>query len=191
MQVLEKTDSPATTASSGGAELEELSLTVTNETLEALTKTKIIREEEKDGFQNYLISNSIGPGDILPVMARLRGIEEGEQISTVNRWARTITPIVKKRYSLVPFAGKLLGTSPLFKTYEPLREAAEMVKCPLIFSEDTDVLGFGTINPVAGARLAEHVTEYLRKETGVGPYISMFLLELPTWDTICRRQFEQ
>lgn len=191
MQVLEKSGSVAETASSSLAKSEELSIAVRDETLMALVKGGIIRSEESEGFQKYLVSNSVSTGDILPVMAQLRGIEEAERIEIVNKWARAIAPIVKKRYSLIPFAGKLLGNSSLFKNYGTLLKAAEMLKCPLIYSEDVDALGFGTLNPVAGARLSEFVVEYLNQQTGVSPYVSIFLLDLPTWEMICRRQFEQ
>lgn len=191
MQVLEKSDSVAEGSPSSLAKPEELAIAVRDETLTALVTGGIIRPEERDGFQNYLVSNSVSTGDILPVMAQLRGIEEGEQMRVVSQWARKIAPIIKKRYSLVPFAAKLLGSSTFFKNYDALLKAAETLKCPLIYSEDIDALGFGTLNPVAGLRLSEFVTEYLREKTGVSPYISMFLLDLPTWEAICRRQFEQ
>lgn len=191
MQVLEKSDSVTETTLASSTKSEDLPTMVRDETLTALVTGGIIKAEERDGFQNYLVSNSVSTGDILPVMAQLRGIEEGEQIGVVSNWARTIAPIVKKRYALVPFAGKLLGNSTLFKNYGTVLKAAEALKCPLIYSEDIDALGFGTLNPVAGVRLSEFVVQYLSQQTGVSPYISMFLLDLPSWELICRRQFEK
>ncbi|MGJ8725555.1 MAG: hypothetical protein ACSHYB_13435 [Roseibacillus sp.] len=168
-----------------------MTVTVRDETLAALTTAGIIREVEREGFSSYLDSNNVNVGDILPVMAKLRGIEEGAQSSTVAGWGRAIAPIVKKRYSLIPFAEKLLGSSNLFEKYSTILEAASAVRCPLIFSEDTDVLGFGTINPVAGLHLSSFVADYFEAKTGMTPYLSMFLLDLSSWETICRRQFEQ
>ena len=171
------------------AKILELAKTVQEETLQALIKASIIREEEYTGFKDYLDSNKISAGDILPVMAQLRRIEEGEQILTIEGWARALAPIVKKRYSLIPFAGKLLGSAPLFEKYPVVQQAAAAVKCPLVFSEDSDVLGFGTINPVAALHLSTFVGEYFKKESGMTPYFSVFLVDLPTWQTICRRQY--
>ena len=176
--------------SAGGAGILDLAKTVQSETLEALIKAGIIRDEEKEGFAGYLTSNKISAGDILPVMAQLRRIEEGEQITSIETWARAMAPIVKKRHSLVPFAGKLLGSASLFEKYPVVQEAAAAVKCPLIFSEDSDVLGFGMINPVAALHLTEFVGNYFKNESGMIPYFSVFLIDLPTWQTICRRQFK-
>ena len=113
--------------------------TVRDETVSALTKTGIIREEESAGFKDYLRTNKTHVGNILPKMAELRGIEEGEHPASVANWARAMAPIVKKRYPLVPFAGRIHGSAALFEQYSEIEEAAAAVKCPLIFAEDTDV----------------------------------------------------
>ena len=190
MEVMESSPVVSTAQAVGKTGIPDLEKVVRAETLEGLTKAGIIREEETAGFKKYLESNEIGVGDILPVMAELRGIEEGEQTFSVEGWARALAPIVKKRHSLVPFAGKLLGSASLFEKYPTVKEAAAAVKCPLIFSEDADVLGFGTINPVASLHLSSFVAEYFKEESGMTPYLSIFLIDLPTWQTICRRQFK-
>ena len=191
MQVIKS--SPAAPASKSAAAPSEPNLekAVRDETLAALTKAGIIRDEEREGFKKYISTNDISAGDILPVMAQLRGIEEGEQPTAVAGWARSMAPIVKKRYSLIPFAGKLLGSSSFFEKFDAVHKAASIVKCPLIFSEDTDVLGFGTINPVAGLHLSTFVSKYFQEKTGLTPYISMFIIDLTTWESTCRRQFKQ
>lgn len=189
MQVLEKAPAAASPkAVDGITALEER---VREETLKALTTAGVIRAVEEEGFRNYLVTNSVNAGEILPVMAQLRGIEESEQITAVGNWGRAIAPVIKRRYSLIPFADKLLGSASIFENYATILEAASAVRCPLIFSEDTDVIGFGTLNPVAGLAIAEFVSDYLNAQTGASPYVSMFLLELHTWQTICGRQFEQ
>ena len=190
MQVIEPSSVESAGKTAATADVADLEKAVRNETLAGLVKAGIIRAEEKEGFENYLTTNKVSAGDILSVMAQLRGIDEGEQPSSVESWARALAPIVKKRYSMVPFAGKLLGSSSFFEKYSNIQEAATAVKCPLIFSEDTDVLGFGTINPVAGSNLASFVADYFKAETGMTPYLSIFLIDLPTWETICRRQFK-
>ena len=186
---MESSPASSTAKAVDGKGIPELAKAVQDETLNALTKAGVIREEEKEGFRDYLDTNEIGAGDILTTMAKLRGIDEGEQPSSVEAWARAIAPVVKKRYSLVPFAGKLLGSASLFEKYPNVQEAASAVKCPLIFSEDTDVLGFGTINPAAAFHLSAFVGDFFKEQSGMTPYFSIFLIDLPTWQTVCRRQF--
>lgn len=179
------------TAPPAGVSTGDLSDAVREETIQALTKAGIIRDVEAEGFRNYLMAQSIGVGDILPVMAQLRGIDELEQATAVAQWGRQIGPAIKKRYSLIPFAGKLLGSQSIFEAHPAIKEAAAAVKCPLIFAEDSDVIGFGTINPVAATKLGEHVADYLHGKTGTKPYLSLFLVDLGNWETICGRQFGQ
>ena len=191
MQVIEtspKTDIPSSRVIDSSDELAEK---VREKTLEALSVTGVLRDTESEGFDKYLVSNSINAGEILPVMAQLRGIAEVEQSAAVGNWGRGMAPIIKKRYSLVSFADRLLGSTSIFEKYELLRKASEAVKSPMIFSEDIDVIGFGTLNPVAGALLSEFVSEYLSEQIGTRPYISIFLLDLTSWEKICRKQFEQ
>lgn len=189
MQVIEKSSTSTASLSQGDSGVAGLAETVREETLEALQKAGVIRDVEVDGFRDYLVSNSINTGDILPVMAQLRKIAETEQSAAVVQWARSIAPIIKRRNSLIPFAGKLLSNASLFENYQVVKEACAAVRCPLIFSEDSDVIGYGTINPVAGMHLGEFTKEQIKAQTGTAPYISMFLLDLPTWEMICRRQF--
>ena len=191
MQVLAKSPSVSATVAPSAVESEDISIKVREATLEALKTTGIIRPEEKEGFSSYLINNAMSSGEILPVMAKLRGIEDGSQREEISKWGRALAPIAKKRYSLVPFAGRLLGSTTLFDDHSDIQETARKVLCPLIFTEDIDVLGFGTINPIAGAVLSEFIMDYFKKQNGVTPYISMFLLDLPTWETVCGRQFER
>ena len=189
MKVLRKSAPVSVAAPRPVANAGDLATVVREETLDILTKAGIVKKPEKDGFKNYLITNGIGSGDIFPVMSNLKQIEESKQAGVITQWGRAVAPIVKKRYSLIPFAGKLLGSSPFFENHQEVFEAARKVKCPLIYAEDTDVLGFGTLNPVAGAYFATFVTKYFQKQNGITPYISMFLLDLKTWDNVCERQF--
>lgn len=191
MQAVKKSSPPPQAPPVSGALTGDLSGQVREETLEALTKAKVIQSEERVGFQKYLIANEVNSGEIFPVMAHLRGISEDEKSVTMTKWARAITPIVKRRHPLVPFAGKIYGSSSFFGKYGAVKAAAAEVKCPLIYAEEADAVGFGTLNPVAGLRLGEFVAEYLKKKTGIQPFVSVFLLDAETWSNLNERQFDQ
>lgn len=191
MQAIETAPESATSTPRMNGSAEELAVKVREETLAVLSTAGVLRDEEREGFSSYLVSNSINAGDILPVMAQLRGIAEAEQGGAIGNWVRAMAPITKKRYSLVPFADRLLGSASIFEKYETLHKVAEALKSPLIFAEDTDVIGFGTLNPVAGSLLSEFVVDYMSAQIGTRPYISIFLLDLSSWERICRKQFEQ
>lgn len=167
----------------------KLSELVREKTLSGLTATSVLKEAESDAFRDYMISNEVSSGEILPLMAQLRGIDEKEHTATVGGWGRSLAPVVKRRYSLVPFAGRLMGSSTFFEKHPKAQEAAKAIMCPLVFAEDTDVVGFATINPVAGVAMADFVTRNVRTKSGATPYVSMFTLELNEWQELCKKQF--
>ncbi len=170
--------------------VQDISEVVRKETLEALVQSNVIRPEERNGFEDYLVKANASSGDIFPLMAELRGVSETNRTQMIEQWARAVSSVVKCRYPLIPFATKLLGSVSIYEQFEQIHKLASMVKCPLVFAEDSDVLGFGTVNPVAGSQIADYVSRYLEEKTGSRPFISIFLLDFDSWDTICGRQFE-
>lgn len=190
MPVAEKSSVVAPASPKATVDTDEIVDSVREKTLTTLTKAGVLREAECDGFRDYLISNEVGSGEILSVMAELRGIAEQERLATVANWGRLMAPVVKKRYALVPFADRILGSTAIFEKFPKIEEVAAAIRCPLIYAEDADVLGFGMINPVAGVAMGEFATEHLKSKNGSAPYISMFLLDLNVWETICGRQFK-
>lgn len=162
---------------------------VLDRTLAALVKASLIRTEERDGFERYLLDTRTAEGDILPVMAELREIELQMRPEIIEKWARTMAPVLKRRTPLVPFGSKLLNTTAIYELFPEVLECARICKCPIIFSEDSDVVGLGMVNPVAGMVMNDQTTALIRKKTGAAPFISSFLLDLNSWEKICERHF--
>lgn len=162
---------------------------IQSETLRVLVEASLVQESEKSGFDHYLTASKVHAGNILPVMAELRQIDETSKGIVIEKWARAMSPILKKRFPLIPFANRLLATTTIYEKYPELKEWAETSCCPLIFAEDSDVLGFGMLNPVAGVELAQKVEAFFREKEKVVPFVSLFLIPLKSWEFICERQF--
>jgi hypothetical protein len=172
-------------------ESENIGSRIEQETLDILVRAKLIQDSERGGFQKYLTSTQTAPGTILPVMADLRRIEEGMKSQTIEKWARDMSPVLKRRYPLVPFASRLLTPTAIYEKYPAVKNWAEQARCPIVYAEDTDVIGFGVINPVAGVVLAEQVSAFFQEKTGVMPFISLFLLTFDSWRFLSERQFDK
>lgn len=179
-------DKPAPSTQSAASDFGPM---IQSETLRVLTEASLVKADEKEGFNHYLTASKVPVGNILPVMADLRQVEEDEKAITVERWARAMSPVLKKRYPLIPFANRLLATTTIYEKYPQIMEWAEISRCPLIFAEDCDVLGFGMINPVAGLAMAEKVDTFFHEKEEVVPFVSLFLITLSSWKFICERQF--
>lgn len=182
MQIAEQVAPPKSASVDFGASLQ-------SETLRVLTEASLVQADEKDGFDHYLTASKVAPGHILPTMAELRQVEDDAKQVTIERWARAMSPFVKKRFPLIPFANRLLATTSIYEKHPEIREWAEISRCPLIFAEDSDVLGFGMINPVAGLAIAEKVDAFFRERDETVPFISLFLITHSSWNFICERQF--
>lgn len=163
---------------------------VLDRTLDTLVKASLIQKEERDAFERYLLDAKTAVGDILPVMAELREIEFQMRPEALEKWARAMAPILKRRTPLVPFGSKLLNTTAIYELFPEVFECARVCKCPIIFSEDSDVIGIGMVNPVAGMVMNDRTTALIREKTGASPFISSFLLDLNSWEKICERHFE-
>lgn len=160
-------------------------------TLDTLVASSLIRQEEREGFERYLLDTGSPEGDILPLMASLREIDYQMRAETLEKWARLMAPVIKRRTPLVPFGSKLLNTTAIYELFPQVFECARVCKCPIIFSEDSDVIGIGMVNPVAGMLMNDHTTALIRSVTGVAPFISSFLLDVDSWEKICERHFDQ
>lgn len=177
--------------SSSAIDLTRVGSEVLTRTLDTLVAASLIRQEEREGFERYLIGTGSSEGDILPLMASLREIDFQLRSETLEKWARTMAPVLKRRTPLVPFGSKLLNTTAIYELFPEVFQCARVCKCPIIFSEDSDVIGIGMVNPVAGMVMNEHTTALIRSATGVAPFISSLLLDVDSWEKICERHFEQ
>ena len=127
---------------------------VREETLAVLEKAKVVSPQEREGFKGYLAERSIPCSQILSVMAELRGIGDADQSTALAGWARVMTPALKKRYPFVPFADKVAGSSlSIFDKHPSLYDFVAELKCPLVFAEDADAIGIGSVNPVVALSL--------------------------------------
>jgi len=171
-------------------DLSQLDGEIRDDTLEILVSSGVIREDERLGFDNYLKSTNTPSGDIFPIMADLREIDYQARIEIFEKWARSMVPILKKRLPLVAFGSKLLNTTAIYEQFPEVFTCAKISKCPIIFSEDSDVIGFGTINPVAATLMMKYTSEIIKNKTGVVPFMSLVLLDMASWEKICERHFE-
>lgn len=165
---------------------------VREETLVILEKAKVVSPQEREGFSGYLVERSIPCSQIMPMMAELRGISDGDQSGALAGWARVMTPVLKKRYPFVPFADKVAGSSlAIFDKHPKLYEFVAELQCPLVFAEDADAIGIGSVNPVAATFVADEIVNYFVSLGEPRPFISIFLMEMRSWQAACSKQLRR
>ncbi|MEM9079754.1 MAG: hypothetical protein AAGC74_03575 [Verrucomicrobiota bacterium] len=159
-------------------------------TLDVLVQSETVQAHEKDAFENYLISTEADVGTILPLMAELRKVEEDDRAETIEQWGRKMSIAMRRRYSLVPFAPRLLNPNSFYDKFDRIYAWAKELRVPVLYAEDADSLGLGTINPAASEVLAERIRGFIEEKVGSKPFVSSVLIDLNSWKLVCRKHFE-
>jgi hypothetical protein len=130
------------------------------------------------------------PCDFLEILARIRGTAEehiGEALLQLSsRMAAPMHPYMP----VIPFAGKLISPNAFYDAYEPLHMLAKGLLTPVLYAEDTDAIGVGSINPVAAAMMAQHIASTVKARVGIQPFVCQVRLDYETWSFLTRKHFE-
>jgi hypothetical protein len=130
------------------------------------------------------------PEDLLEVIARIQGNAE-EHLSPAimdlgNKIASTLMPSPPH----IPFGGKLIAPSAFYDSFERLHKIARILLSPVLYAEDTDAIGTGSINPIASAILAEEIRGTVFKRFGIRPFVTVARLDYENWTFLSRKHFE-
>ena len=91
---------------------------------------------------------------------------------------------------MIPFGGKLIAPSAFYESFERIHQIAKVLLAPVLFAEDTDAIGVGSVNPVAGHILATEIRDSVVKRFGIGPFLSVARLDYESWTFLTRKHFE-
>ncbi len=130
------------------------------------------------------------PLDLLECLARVMGTDEERLGATVNALGDAIATTMSPSPPSIPFAGKLIAPSAFYDSFDAMHQLARDLLVPVIYAEDTDAIGTGSINPVAAAILGEEIHEAVGKRFGIRPFITSTRMEYESWAFLCRKHFE-
>ena len=130
------------------------------------------------------------PLDIIETLARVQGHDEerlGQVIAVLSdAVASTMNPVVAS----IPFASKLIAPSAFYDSFDAMHKLGKLLLTPVIYAEDTDAIGTGSINPIAAYMLGEEIHQAVSKRFGIRPFISNARMEYESWAFLCRKHFE-
>lgn len=130
------------------------------------------------------------PCEFIESLARVQGHAEehvGAAILNLsNRMALAMQPITP----VIPFAGKLIAPTAFYESYEKLHILSHLLLSPVLYAEDTDAMGIGSVNPVAANMLGEHIVSTVHQRTGIRPFVCTARLDYETWAFLTRKHFE-
>lgn len=130
------------------------------------------------------------PADLIEIVARLQGHDEEHLGAAIlqlsDRVALTLTPYPP----MIPFGGKLIAPSAFYDSFEKIHQIARVLLSPVLYAEDTDAIGTGSVNPVAAMILAREIRDNVVKRFGIGPFLTVARLDYESWTFLTRKHFE-
>jgi len=126
--------------------------------------------------------------DPLEILVKCRGIQPDDRPVEIERIGRLIGTALQKPMVLPPFAARLPSPSAFYDANPGMLEVCQDLMTPILFAEETEVIGVGSINPIAMQQVSVRITEILGERTGTNPIVSTLLLTHEGWVGMCHKQ---
>jgi len=134
--------------------------------------------------------NGPRPWDPIEFLAALRVRDPDARPQEIERVGRSLAEVSGLALALIPFANRLPTPSAFYDVHKSLHQDCKRLMAPVLYAEEAEVIGIGSISPVA-LKLAEaRILEALGERTGTRPIISKLLLHHEGWLSLCQKQFE-
>ncbi|MFC4995460.1 hypothetical protein [Rubritalea tangerina] len=157
----------------------------------AFLKANIASEEEVMTISNQCFDawNRNLAAEPLFKLAAIEDDDESQYEASIERWSTMLASLVTPIMPPAPFAAKMMTPNGFYEKHEPIYELARSLQCPILFNEDADVLGLGSINPVTATIFAQAVHAYISDTQGISPYITCVRLNYESWYTLTNKHF--
>ncbi len=159
--------------------------------IEAFKQASLATDEEiarvRRRFADGIVDER--PVDLVEALARTQGTEEERMGIEVARISHGMAAVIPAAPPLIPFGGKLMAPSAFYESYTHLHDMAKALLSPILFAEDTDAIGTGSLNPVAGRIMGEEILEAVSRRFGIRPFVSVIRLDYDSSTFLARKHF--
>ncbi|MES2997104.1 MAG: hypothetical protein V4733_09880 [Verrucomicrobiota bacterium] len=138
--------------------------------------------------RNHVIEHV--PADLLECLVRVQGSDDENQSARFLELSNKISAVMFHPVPVIPFAGKLIAPSAFYASFSNIHQIARVLLSPVLYVEDTDSIGVGSINPIACTILAEAIEPAVHKRSGIRPFLSVSRLDYENWNFLTRKHFE-
>jgi hypothetical protein len=129
------------------------------------------------------------PWDPLEFLAALRVRDPDARPIEVERLGRALAQAVGQQLALIPFASKMSTPSNFYDANKDVLVDCRRLMTPVLYAEESEVIGLGSINPISLRLTAERIIATLGERTGTRPIVSRMLLHHDGWIALCQKQF--
>ena len=129
------------------------------------------------------------PWDPLEFLAALRIREPEARALEVERIGRSLSHSLGQPLALIPFASRMQTPSVFYDMNEALLADCRKLMTPVLYAEESEVIGIGSINPAALQISTRTIMQFIADKTGTTPIVSSVLLHHEGWISLCQQQF--
>ena len=129
------------------------------------------------------------PAELIEWVARAQGHEEEHLGPVIGSLSEAVASTMSPSPALIPFAGKLIGPSAFYESFDQLHKLAKALLSPIIFAEDTDAIGTASVNPIASLILSEEILHTVDRRFGIKPFMTVARMDYESWTFLSRKHF--
>jgi hypothetical protein len=170
---------------------EEVAAECVSKTAQALRLAGAATEEQIDAALTS-VARGVATGqpiELLEWVARAQGYDEEHIGPVVGSLSEAVAMTMSPSPSLIPFAGKLIGPSAFYESFDQLHKLARLLLSPIIFAEDTDAIGTASVNPIAAQILSEEILKTVDRRFGIKPFMTVARMDYESWTFLSRKHF--
>ncbi len=127
--------------------------------------------------------------DPLEFLAALRWGDPDARLLEIERLGRALSLAMESQLALVPFASRLPAPAAFYDHHGSVRADCERLMTPVLYSEEMEVIGVGSINPVALRLASQTIMHSVGEKAGTVPIVSRMLLPHDGWISLCQKHF--
>lgn len=161
-------------------------------TAEALSSIRMVSDDEIRAAL-AIVRESMEKGkplDLLETLARVQGHEEERMGAAIQTLGDAVASTMTPAPASIPFASKLIAPSAFYDSFDSIHELGKLMLTPVLFAEDTDAIGTGSVNPIAAQMLGAEIHRSVTKRFGIRPFMTTARMEYESWAFLCRKHFE-
>ena len=111
------------------------------------------------------------PWDPLEFLAALRIREPEARAREVERLGRSLSHSLGQPLALIPFASRMQTPSVFYDMNEALLADCRKLMTPVLYAEESEVIGIGSINPAALQISTRTIMQFIADKTGTNPIV--------------------
>lgn len=171
--------------------LENLALDCASRTLNALQSRGHLQPHERQHIEG-VHHKALGEGkpcEVFETITRLSTVAPREIPDFIAGLGLAVAKTLRERVPLMPNLTRMSAPASFFTSFPDLAAAARGLLVPVLYSEDNEVIGLGSVNPIPALQMAVLVVRDVSLQTGITPFTSVVRLDYDTWRTLVEKQY--